>query len=138
MHPNLTHIQQMSRPEIVKKLWAHIKQHDLQDPADRRFILCDDALRTLFNVDRVNSFAMNKDLTVHVSNKPPASPVKAEEGDTDDVPTPTCATTPLTGTTAGNVIPSTSPAATDETPDVVTPTDFDPQGFLLELCQSSQ
>ncbi|ORY94946.1 SWIB/MDM2 domain-domain-containing protein, partial [Syncephalastrum racemosum] len=60
---------EMSRPEIVKKLWAHIKQHDLQDPADRRFILCDDALRALFNVDRVNSFAMNKDLTVHVSNK---------------------------------------------------------------------
>jgi upstream activation factor subunit UAF30 len=51
---------QLSRPQTVKKIWAYIKAHDLQDPADRRQIRCDDALRTVFKSDRVHMFTMNK------------------------------------------------------------------------------
>ncbi|KAI9028352.1 SWIB/MDM2 domain-containing protein, partial [Phycomyces nitens] len=58
---------ELSRPEIVKKLWVYIKSNELQDPADRRFILCDNKLRSLFGQDRVNSFLMNRDLSAHLT-----------------------------------------------------------------------
>ncbi|KAL0094686.1 SWIB/MDM2 domain-containing protein [Phycomyces blakesleeanus] len=59
---------ELSRPEIVKKLWFYIKSNELQDPVDRRFILCDHKLRSLFGQDRINSFRMNRDLSAHLTN----------------------------------------------------------------------
>ncbi len=59
-------ILKLSRPGVVKALWAYIKKHDLQDPKDRRFILCDDKLKAVFGKDRVNAFGMNKFLSNHV------------------------------------------------------------------------
>jgi upstream activation factor subunit UAF30 len=32
----------LSRPQVVKALWKHIKENQLQNPKDRRVILCDD------------------------------------------------------------------------------------------------
>ncbi|KAI8889198.1 SWIB-domain-containing protein [Backusella circina FSU 941] len=61
--------KELSRPELVRKLWDYIKKNNLQDPADRRYILCDDKLKKIFNQDRVNSFGMNKDLTAHLTKK---------------------------------------------------------------------
>ncbi|KAG1155749.1 hypothetical protein G6F37_008259 [Rhizopus arrhizus] len=61
--------KELSRPEIVKRLWTYIKTNQLQDPADRRFILCDNNLRSIFQKDRVNSFGMNRDLTAHLTKK---------------------------------------------------------------------
>ncbi|KAI8886096.1 SWIB-domain-containing protein [Backusella circina FSU 941] len=60
---------ELSRPEIVKRLWIYIKTNKLQDPADRRYILCDEKLKSIFHQDRVNSFGMNKDLTAHLTKK---------------------------------------------------------------------
>lgn len=54
-----------SRPQVTKKLWEHIKANDLQDPDNRREIICDDTLKTLFNRDTVNMFQMSKELKVH-------------------------------------------------------------------------
>ena len=57
---------------VVKKLWDYIKLNDLQNPDNRREILCDDKLRALFNADKVHMFTMNKvedpkiDLTVGI------------------------------------------------------------------------
>ncbi|RFU25530.1 hypothetical protein B7463_g10813, partial [Scytalidium lignicola] len=31
----------LSRPQVVKKIWEYIKERDLQDPADKRQIICD-------------------------------------------------------------------------------------------------
>ncbi|KAF2435060.1 SWIB-domain-containing protein, partial [Tothia fuscella] len=53
-------ITQLSRPQTVKKIWEYIKAHDLQDPNDKRQILCDDALRGVFKADKVHMFTMNK------------------------------------------------------------------------------
>ncbi|OBZ81796.1 Upstream activation factor subunit spp27 [Choanephora cucurbitarum] len=61
--------KELSRPELVRKLWKYIKTNDLQDPADRRFILCDEKLKKIFDQDRVNSFGMNKDLSAHLTKK---------------------------------------------------------------------
>ena len=38
----------LSRPKVVKGLWVYIKEHNLQDPSDKRQILCDAALRRVF------------------------------------------------------------------------------------------
>jgi chromatin remodeling complex protein RSC6 len=43
----LTFIQ-LSRPQVVKKIWQYIKARDLQDPADKRQIRCDDKLQLVF------------------------------------------------------------------------------------------
>ncbi|KAI9812514.1 MAG: hypothetical protein M1832_000408 [Thelocarpon impressellum] len=54
------------RTEVVKKIWEYVREHDLQDPKDRRQIRCDDALKAVFKQDRVHMFTMNKILTSHV------------------------------------------------------------------------
>ncbi|GAB5593682.1 hypothetical protein Unana1_08582 [Umbelopsis nana] len=69
-----TGVSELSRPEVVKSLWKYIKENDLQDPADRRYILCDTELKKIFTQDRVNSFAMNRDLSAHLSKKTDSQP----------------------------------------------------------------
>lgn len=60
---------ELPRPEVVKKLWEYIKAHNLQDPKDKRFILCDEKLQKLFNRPRVNCFKMAKYLSAHIHKK---------------------------------------------------------------------
>ncbi|CAN7000494.1 unnamed protein product [Brassica rapa subsp. trilocularis] len=57
---------QLARTEVVKKMWAYIKEKDLQDPKDRRKILCDESLHSLFHVKAINMFQMNKALAKHI------------------------------------------------------------------------
>ncbi|GAA0154827.1 hypothetical protein Leryth_008236 [Lithospermum erythrorhizon] len=59
-------VPELARTEVVKKLWSYIREHDLQDPANRRNIVCDDTLREIFDVDTINMFQMNKALTKHI------------------------------------------------------------------------
>ncbi|CAG8636747.1 8865_t:CDS:2, partial [Cetraspora pellucida] len=63
------HAEELSRLEVVKRLWAYIKENNLQDPNDKRFIVCDDNLKTIFKQDRIHSFTMNKYLTGHLKKK---------------------------------------------------------------------
>jgi len=58
---------QVSRPEVVKKVWEHIKAHNLQDPKNKRDILADAALKKVFGKDKVSMFEMNKILSGHLS-----------------------------------------------------------------------
>ena len=58
---------QLSRLEVVKRLWAYIKSNGLQDPNDKRYIICDDKLYPIFEMDRLHSFTMNKFLTPHLT-----------------------------------------------------------------------
>lgn len=52
--------EQLSRPETTKRLWAYIKANDLQDPSDKRFIICDTKMREVFRQDKVHMFTMTK------------------------------------------------------------------------------
>ncbi|KAL3526747.1 hypothetical protein ACH5RR_011403 [Cinchona calisaya] len=61
-----TRVPELARTEVVKQLWSYIRENNLQDPANRRNILCDDTLRDLFGVDTINMFQMNKALTKHI------------------------------------------------------------------------
>ncbi|KAJ3512978.1 hypothetical protein NM208_g15251 [Fusarium decemcellulare] len=57
---------QLSRPQVVKKLWEHIKGNDLQDPKDKRQIICDEKMQAVFKQSRVDMFRMNKEIGNHL------------------------------------------------------------------------
>ncbi|TQW00888.1 SWIB/MDM2 domain-containing protein [Cordyceps javanica] len=57
---------QLSRPQVVKKLWEHIKANDLQDPSDKRQILCDERMYAVFRQAKVDMFKMNKEIGQHL------------------------------------------------------------------------
>lgn len=57
---------QLSRPQVVKKLWIYIKGHELQDPKDKRQICCDDAMQAVFKQAKVDMFQMNKLIGNHL------------------------------------------------------------------------
>lgn len=58
----------MPRSEVVKKLWAYIKKHDLQDPKNKRNINADAALQKVFGGQKtVNMFEMTKLVSKHLS-----------------------------------------------------------------------
>ena len=105
----------MSRPDIVKRLWKYIKDNDLQDPADRRFILCDDKLKTIFEQDRINSFGMNRDLSRHLTKKPEGE-IPADGGGGDSTTTSTTGGVgSSSGTTGDNNAGATATSTTTTT-----------------------
>jgi upstream activation factor subunit UAF30 len=60
-------VEQLPRPQVVSKLWEYIRAHELQNPQDKREILCDDKLKKLFeNKKKVNMFSMNKFISKHL------------------------------------------------------------------------
>lgn len=75
----------ISRPETVKRLWQYIKANDLQNPDDKREILCDDKMKPLFG-DRINMFKMNKELSSHFGE--PATSGDAESGTKEEPAAP--------------------------------------------------
>ncbi|KAF8023809.1 hypothetical protein BT93_F1097 [Corymbia citriodora subsp. variegata] len=66
----------MPRTEIVKQLWAYIRKNNLQDPNNKRKIICNDELRLVFETDCTDMFKMNKLLAKHISSM---EPTKASE-----------------------------------------------------------
>ena len=58
----------MPRSEVVKKLWAYIKSHGLQDAQNKRNINADEALMKVFGGQKtVNMFEMTKLVSKHLS-----------------------------------------------------------------------
>ena len=58
--------------QVVKEMWNYIRNHDLQDPTNKRVINCDAALREVFGCDSTDMFQMNKLLSTHVFTLPNA------------------------------------------------------------------
>ncbi|CAN3360536.1 upstream activation factor subunit Uaf30p [Diutina catenulata] len=77
-------VSSLSRPQVVKQLWAYIKANDLQNPNDKRQIRCDEKLQKVFKKPKVGAFEMNKFLSDHLYNPedyggaPSEAPVKKE------------------------------------------------------------
>lgn len=58
----------MPRTEVVKKLWAYIKKHNLQDKKNKRNINADDTLKAVFGgKSTVNMFEMTKLVSKHLN-----------------------------------------------------------------------
>ncbi|KAK4777602.1 hypothetical protein SAY87_017789 [Trapa incisa] len=66
-------VPELARTEVVKKLWSYIREKNLQDPTNKRNIICDESLRAIFEVDSIDMFQMNKALSKHIW------PLKQEE-----------------------------------------------------------
>ncbi|EFJ19377.1 hypothetical protein SELMODRAFT_419232 [Selaginella moellendorffii] len=58
--------ESLPRTQVVKQLWVYIRAHNLQDPENKRNIICDDPLRELFGTDQTDMFQMNKLLSKHI------------------------------------------------------------------------
>jgi chromatin remodeling complex protein RSC6 len=48
----------LPRTEVTKRLWDYIKAHKLQNPANKRNILCDAKLKAVMGTDEVTMFEM--------------------------------------------------------------------------------
>ena len=48
----------LSRTEVTKRIWDYIKARNLQNPANKRNILCDATLRAVMGKDEVTMFEM--------------------------------------------------------------------------------
>lgn len=48
----------LPRTEVTKRLWAYIKEHNLQNPANKRNILCDEKLQAVMGKGEVTMFEM--------------------------------------------------------------------------------
>lgn len=58
---------ELARTQVVKKVWDYIKENELQNPEDRREILCDDRMKPIFG-DKMTMFSLNKILSKHLFN----------------------------------------------------------------------
>ncbi len=56
----------MGRTTVSKRLWAYVKEKDLQDPSDRRKIKLDQDLQNVFGVKTVTMFTINKYISKHL------------------------------------------------------------------------
>ncbi|XP_053619629.1 uncharacterized protein Non2 [Plodia interpunctella] len=57
--------EEMPRHEVVKRVWAIIKEKQLYDPNNRQFAICDDALYKVIGTKRFRTFGMMKYLKTH-------------------------------------------------------------------------
>jgi len=60
--------EEMPRSDIVKALWAIVKERNLKDPKNGQYMKCDEQLADLFGRKTVRMFAMMKYLSKHIIN----------------------------------------------------------------------
>jgi len=58
--------KELPRHEVVKKVWAIIKEKNLYDPKNKQFAICDGALEKVIGVKRFRTFGMMKYLSPHL------------------------------------------------------------------------
>ena len=58
--------QPLSRTEVTKRIWDYIKARNLQNPINRRNVLCDEQLKAVMGKDEVTMFEMAKLLGHHL------------------------------------------------------------------------
>lgn len=57
--------ESLPRHEVVKKVWALIKERNLYDPKNKQFAICDAELQKVIGVKRFRTFGMMKYLQPH-------------------------------------------------------------------------
>ncbi len=57
----------LARTEAIKRLWDYIKARNLQNPANKRNILCDVALKAVMGKDEVTMFEMTGLVSRHLA-----------------------------------------------------------------------
>jgi len=59
---------EMARHDIVKNMWAIVKERNLQDPDKKQYMVCDEQLEALFGCKRLKTFSMMKYLKRHIKD----------------------------------------------------------------------
>merc|ERR1712037_900105 len=59
--------EEMPRHEVVKRMWAYIKENKLQDPKNKQFIKCDEKLSKVIPTKKFRGFGMVKYLKDHMN-----------------------------------------------------------------------
>ena len=82
---------EMARTDIVKGLWEYIREHNLQNPDNKREIILDDKMQAVFECEKFTMFTMNKFIGAHVhpfkpvdltpKEKPPTKKRKRKDKD---------------------------------------------------------
>ena len=60
--------EKASRGELMKLLWAYIKEKNLQDPENKQYFTPDKKMAKVFGEDKIKAFTMAKYLGPHLSN----------------------------------------------------------------------
>merc|ERR1712126_643755 len=60
--------EKLSRPEVVKRLWAYIKEKKLQDPENKQFFAPDKLMEPIFGKEKIRAFGMAKHLKTHLTS----------------------------------------------------------------------
>ncbi len=75
-------VAKASRPNVVKCMWKYIKKHNLQNPANKREIVCDEHFKKIMGGrDRVTMFSMNKFIGPHLTDSTTAPPADSASDD---------------------------------------------------------
>lgn len=56
----------LTRAEATSRVWDYIRANGLQDPNDKRQIVADDALATVFGTERASMFDISRHLNGHL------------------------------------------------------------------------
>lgn len=59
--------EKLSRAQVVKALWAYLKEHKLQDPKNKQWCLPDKKMEKIFGSEKFKAFGMAKYLKGHLS-----------------------------------------------------------------------
>ena len=60
-------LKEAPRHEVVKQMWAYIKENKLQDPKNKQWIICDEKLDKVIGEKKFKGFGMAKYLKDHMS-----------------------------------------------------------------------
>ena len=56
----------LTRGQVMKKLWAYIKKHELQDEKNKRVVVPDDLLAEVIGSKPIDMFKMTKKISEHL------------------------------------------------------------------------
>ena len=56
----------LPRSEVTKRVWAHIKSNNLQNPKNKREIIADEKLQPIFGGSKLDMFQMTRAINNHL------------------------------------------------------------------------
>ena len=60
-------IEEASRAELMKLLFAYLKEHNLKDPENGQFFTPDKKMSKVFGKDKIRAFSMSKFIGEHLT-----------------------------------------------------------------------
>ena len=65
---HFSHTNYISLIQCVKRLWAYLKEKELQDPENKQWFTPDATMAPIFGDEKIKCFSMSKYLKEHLTN----------------------------------------------------------------------